>query len=298
MAYGGAIPVLLLRQVPCPVRAKPFLLGLLAIGLFAVMNAIIKGMSGSFDTLQVAFMRYLSGGLWILIYVTITRPGWPSLATVEASVVRGVLGLTTGLSFFYALRELPLADAITLSFLAPLFVTLFSMLMLRERPGMKGFIALGLGFAGMLVMISGLGGDEEERSLLGICASLVSSIAYGLSMTLLRARAQKDPLDLIVFFQQWVPALFIAPAAGVVWKAPGIDHLGAFAILGILGVSAHLLLARAFSMAEASRLAPIEFSALIYAAVIGKVYFGEVMTADTLVGAALIMLGAFVAMRR
>ena len=279
-------------------RAKPFLLGLVAIGLFAIMNAIIKGMSGHYDTLQVAFMRYASAALWVTVYVAITRPGWPSLATVEANVVRGVLALTTGLSFFYALRELPLADAITLSFLAPLFVTLFSMLMLRERPGPAVLVALGLGFAGMLVMVAGAGSEEDERSLLGICAALVSSVAYGLSMTLLRARARKDPLDLIVFFQAWVPAIFIAPAAGVVWTTPAIDHLGAFAILGILGVSAHLLLARAFSMAEASRLAPIEFSALIYGAIIGKVYFGETLTSDTLIGAALIILGALVATRR
>jgi len=279
-------------------RAKPFLLGLAAIGLFSVLNALIKGLSAQFDTLQIAFLRYLFGGLWILVYVSITRPGWPSLATVEANVVRGVLSLVTGLSFFYALRELPLADAITLSFLAPLFVTLFSVLLLKERPGPYIIAALGLGFAGMLVMVAGLGGDEEDRSLLGIIASLVSSITYGLSMTLLRARARRDPLDLIVFFQQWIPALFIAPAAGVVWKAPAPEHLGLFAILGILAVSAHLLLARAFSLAEASQLAPIEFSALIYAAIIGTVFFGETLTMGTLAGAALIILGAFLATKR
>lgn len=279
-------------------RAKPFLLGLAAIGLFSVLNALIKGLSAQFDTLQIAFLRYLFAGLWILVYVTITRPGWPSLALVEANVVRGVLSLITGLSFFYALRELPLADAITLSFLAPLFVTLFSMLLLKERPGPHILIALGLGFAGMLVMVAGLGGDEEDRSILGVIASLISSLAYGLSMTLLRARARRDPLDLIVFFQQWIPALFIAPAAGVVWKTPAPDQLGLFAILGILAVSGHLLLARAFSLAEASRLAPIEFSALIYAAIIGTMFFGETLTMGTLAGAALIILGALLATRR
>lgn len=279
-------------------RVKPFLLGLAAIGLFAVMNALIKGLSGTFDTLQVAFLRYLFAGIWILIYISITRPGWPALATVEANVVRGVLSLITGLSFFYSLRELPLADAITLSFLAPLFLTLFSILLLKERPGPYVFVALGLGFAGMLVMVSGLGSEDDERSFFGVVASLISSVSYGLSMTLLRSRARRDPLDLIVFFQQWIPALFIAPAAGVVWRTPGIDHLGLFAILGILAVSAHLLLARAFSLAEASRLAPIEFSALIYAAIIGNIFFNETLSVGTLVGAGLIIFGALLATRR
>lgn len=279
------------------VRATPYILTALAIGLFSIMNAIVKAMSTEYDTLQVAFLRYLFGGLVILAIVCWKRPGWPSIETVEACVVRGLLGLTTGLSFFYALNSLPLAYAIALSFLAPLFMTLFSMILLKEVPRLAAVLALGLGFIGMLVMISGKDASGEH-SWFGIGASILSAITYGLSTTMLRSRAQKDPLDVIVFFQNWVPAMFIAPANGVVWQPLEHGHLIPFAALGILGVGAHLLFAKAYSMAETSRLAPLEYSALIYAAVLGYGLFGEVPTLTTLGGAVLIIAGAVLTSRR
>ncbi len=278
-------------------RAKPVLLAFIAIGLFALMNAVIKGMTWYYDTLQVAFLRYLFGGFAILIWLFFTRPGWPSIAMVEANVVRGILGLTTGLSFFYALANLPLADAIALSFLAPLFMTMFSMVLLKEKPNIAALAALALGFIGMLIMISGKS-DGGERSWFGIGASLTSAIAYGLSITMLRSRAQKDPHGIIVFFSNWIPAMLIAPLNGIVWEPVEVEHLLPFAALGIMGVAAHLCTAKAYSLAATARLAPIEYSALIYAAMIGFFYFGEIPTWNTMIGAILIVVGALIAVRR
>lgn len=278
-------------------RAKPLLLAFAAIGLFALMNVLIKHLSFYYDTMQVAFVRYFSAGLVALIWVWRMRPGWPVISTVEGNVVRGVLSLATGLSFFYALALLPLADAIALSFLAPVFMLVFSTLFLKESPGARGVVAVALGFAGMLVMLWGKM-DADGRSLWGMAASVFSALTYALSMILLRARARKDPVELIVFFQSWIPALMIAPMAGTVWEPLALQDIAPFLALGVLGVTAHLMMATAYRQAQATILAPVEYSALIWASILGFFYFSEMPTWRTLFGAALIMTGSLLTSRR
>ena len=278
-------------------RAKPLFLAFAAIGLFAVMNVLIKHLSFYYDTMQVAFVRYLSAGLVALLWVWRMRPGWPAISAVEGNVLRGVLSLATGLSFFYALALLPLADAIALSFLAPVFMVIFSALILKETPGTRGIAAVALGFAGMLVMLWGKM-DSDGHSLRGLAASVVSALTYALSMILLRRRAQKDPAELIVFFQSWIPALMIAPMAGTVWEPLDLQDIAPFAALGVLGVTAHVMMATAYRQAQATVLAPVEYTALIWAAILGVLFFAEVPTWRTLLGAALIMSGSLLTARR
>lgn len=278
-------------------RTKPLLLALVAIGLFAVMNVLIKHLSFYYDTLQVAFVRYICSGLAALVWVWRMRPGWPGIEAVEGNVLRGVLGLATGLTFYYALALLPLADAIALSFMAPVFMMIFSAIILKERPGWLGLAAVGLGFAGMLVMLWGKM-ETDGRSLWGVAASVFSALTYALSMILLRTRAQRDPVALIVFFQSWVPAFLVAPMAGTVWEPLAYQDIAPFAALGVLGVVAQILMATAYGQAQASKLAPIEYSALIWAAILGFFIFAELPTWRTLAGAALIVAGSLLTSRR
>lgn len=276
---------------------KPILLAILAVALFAVMNVLIKAMSFYYETPQVAFVRYVAAGVAILIWITRVRPGWPSIEAVEGNVLRGVLALATSLSFFYSLALLPLADAIALSFLAPIFTMVFAIALLGERPGWRGFLSVALGFLGMIVMLSEQLGTNE-RPIWGIAASIFAAVTYALSMILLRSRARRDSPELIVFFQSWIPALLIAPVAGTVWQPMTIEDVVPLLAMGIIGVAGHLAMTRAFALAPASTLAPIEYSALIYAAVFGVVMFGETPSWRTFAGAALIICGALLTGRR
>src|SRR5690606_26621286 len=99
----------------------------------------------------------------------------------------------TALSFFYALGQLPLAETLVLSFLAPMFVALFGMLILRERVARHVVVAIAIGFAGTLVVVFGQNeAAQASRSLTGVAAALFSAVTYALSMVLLRQRAQRD----------------------------------------------------------------------------------------------------------
>lgn len=279
------------------IRLLPVALGLGAVFVITVMNGMIKALSPGYGTAEVAFLRYLSGGLFALALAGVMRPGWPRADTLIPHIVRGFLGVTSGTLFFYALRTLSLADAFTIGFLAPLFMVIFGMIFLKERPRGVDLVALGLGFAGMLVIAQGAGGGGE-RPWVGILACALSALCYALVMIMLRSLAQKEALLLIVLYQHWIAALLLAPMALMDWQPPPATDLALFFVAAALGVGGHLMFARAYSMAPAAQLAPLEYSALIYAATLDFVWFGTLVSTQTLVGAGLIILGVLITSRR
>src|SRR5262245_3182175 len=155
------------------------------IAVLSAMDAVIKGMAAHYPVLQVAFGRFLCGSLVALAVVAVLRPGWPSRETVLANGLRSVVAVFTATTFFYALQQLPLAEALVLSFLAPMFVALFGMLLLREEVDRRIVGALAVGFLGTLVVVFGQGvGAAAARSWSGVGAALASAVLYALSLVL------------------------------------------------------------------------------------------------------------------
>ena len=279
-------------------RFVPVLLCLGAVFLLTIMNGIIKALSGGYDTLQISFLRYLCGSCWISLLVLWQRPRLPERKDFPAHFARGVLGAISGTTFFYALPHLSLADTFTISFLAPLFVTILSLLFLRETPRLVDLLALGLGFSGMLIIVSGADGGGGTRSLFGIVCVAISAITYALTLVLLRSLAQRDAFAMLVLFQHVISTVLLAPFGLALWTTPAPLHLAGFALAAGLGVLGHLLMASAYSRAPAARLAPLEYSALIYAAAIDLVWFGNRLSFDTVLGALAIIGAAVLATRR
>lgn len=287
-------------------RAKvtlPFLLAIGGIAVLCIMDAVIKAAGTRYPTFQLAFLRFLAGFIWTIAAVAILRPAFPSRETIRVNTLRGVIGLITATSFFYALQTLPLAETIAFSFLSPLFLALFGALILGEAIRRETLGGLGLGFVGMLMMTFGhgltTGGPLISAALHipGVLAAIGSAISYAFGLVLLRQRAQQDALILIVLFQTTVPAILLAGPAWWVWKPLASGDLWLFAAIGGLGLCGHMLLANAFKRAEASRLAPAEYSALVMAAVLGYAFFSEVPGLATLLGALLVISGTIIAIR-
>src|SRR3954471_7918255 len=147
----------------------PALRAAAGIAVLSIMDAVIKGMSVYYPTFQVAFLRFACGSLVVAGVVAVLKPGWPSRETVAANAIRSVIAVVTALSFFYALGQLPLAETLVLSFLSPMFIALFGMVMLKERVDQRILMALVVGFAGTLVVVFGqTGADNAARSLYGV----------------------------------------------------------------------------------------------------------------------------------
>ena len=276
------------------------ILAIIADGLLSLMDAIIKSMTPRYPTFQIAFMRFGSGLFWASLLLVFTRPGWPSREAIFYNSTRSVLVVITATSFFFALSQLPLADTIALSFMSPIFVVLFGALFLKEKLDGRIAIALIAGFIGMLLIAGGRVGQGTytDGAIYGTLACLLSALTYSLTLVLLRARATRDALSIIVWFQTLGPALLLAPIAAYVWISPSWEDLGRFVLVRFLGVVGHFLLAHAFSRAEAARLAPVHYTTLIWGVLFGYLFFADIPAPATFLGAGLIVLGTLATHRK
>ena len=267
------------------------------IGLLSLMDAAVKEVATAVPTWEIVFLRYLFGTLFALPMFLAHQRRLPPMGVLRAHVLRSVAVVLTATTFFYALGALPLAVTLALSFTSPIMIALLARAGLGERVTAGVVIAIAVGFLGVLTVLAG----ELERSgtatLLGIAAATAAAASYAVAMVSLKARAMRDPLATIVLLQNGFAMLLIAPFAVAIWVAPSWPQLGWFALIGLLGTAGHVALAWAYRHADASRLGAIEYTAFLWAAALGFVFFGEVPSAATLAGAALIIAGALVAVR-
>jgi drug/metabolite transporter (DMT)-like permease len=295
-------------------RLSPALLAFIAIFVLSVMDAMIKGASAQFGTLQVVLLRFAMGALVMTGLFAVLFPGWPSWEAIRVNGLRGFLVVFTAISFFYALAVLPLAEVLALSFLSPIFIATLGVVLLKEHASRQTLFGLLLGTLGMLVMVFGMKDDSElDRPMLGIAAAIASAFSYSLAIVLLRARALKDPVVTIVFIQHLVPSIIVTVLVLIVvylvtpgmaaiphvltFKALGMQDLLWFLGIGLCGAIGHFVLASAFARAEAAKLAPMDYTSLIWAVLFGFLFFSEVPELLTLAGSALIAFGAWVAGR-
>jgi drug/metabolite transporter (DMT)-like permease len=281
---------------------RPVLVCFAGIALLSVMDAVIKEALATLPVFQVAFLRYAVGSCCMTAIVGVARPGWPRADTVRANAVRALLVVVTATCFFYGIGVLPLAEALLLSFMSPFFTAVLAAMLLGEKLGARTFGAIAAGFAGVAVIVAGShGGEGAGRAaapILGAMAVLLSALTYSASNVLLRARAQRDPLLHIVLIQNVAPALILAVPAALVWTAPSLREGLLLLAIGTLGVAGHLCLARAYAGAEASRLAPLDYTALIWALGLGFFAFGEIPTPWAAAGASLIFAGVLIGARK
>jgi S-adenosylmethionine uptake transporter len=270
----------------------------LGIALLTAMDAVIKGQMQQHPFIVALFMRFAMGGLFAVIVVAIVRPPFPTRASLIGNSLRVPLVVVTAGSFFYSISQLPLAEALTLSFLAPVFVALLGGLLLKETLDRRIFTALGFGVAGMLVIVWPRLQGHVASAELGVAAALFSAVSYAFNIILLRSIAQKEHPAIIVLFQNGGPALCLAIPAAFAFVPMTMADIGSYALAGLLAVSGHLVLTSAFARAPASRLAPIEYTALVWASILGYLMFGEVPLITTYAGALLIVAGAVAVSRR
>jgi S-adenosylmethionine uptake transporter len=270
----------------------PFMVATGATMLFTTMDAVVKGLPSDLPTMQVVAMRFLFGIPLVLAAVWRTGSGWPSLSSWKANAPRGVLNVASTVLFFTALRRLPFAEALSLSYLAPLILAVLASVLLGERlrAGVLGAILLGLLGVGVIVWQSLARQEAFGGDLVGIAAAMGSAVTYAVNNVMLRSQAKRDSPTSIVLIQHIVPTLLALPVAVATWHAPPAVAWPIFLLLAVFGVGGHFLLTWAFGRAPAGVLAVVDYLALPYAALLGFVFFGEVPPLSLWAGAALIVL--------
>jgi S-adenosylmethionine uptake transporter len=268
----------------------PLVLAILGIAALCGMDGIIKHLERTDEVLFVTWGRYLSASAFAL--VVWLRAGRPRVTREMARVhaLRGVIVTGCALTFFWGIHVLPLAEAVTLSFIAPLVVPFVARAALGEalRPTSLG--AGALGFVGVLVALSGEPAAQAgEHHTLGAIAVLASATLYAGSLTLLRARSGKDGPAVVSLLGAAYPTLILAVPALVLAERPAPSQLPWYALLGLLGALGTYLLSAAYARAEAQQLAPSEFTALGWSWLVGWLVFDETPRGQIWVGAAIIV---------
>lgn len=280
--------------------AAPIAAAILAIALFSIMDALMKRITMELGALNAVFWRQLIClGLGSVLFFALRTP-WPDRAAAQLHVLRGLAVTLASVTFFYGLKLMPLADAIALSFLAPILIVLLAAGMLGETIHPRALIGCGLGFAGALVIVAGqLQGVAGPEALLGAGAVLVSAASYAVAQVLLRKQATQDvPAASIAFL---MPLIVTSVLAGPVALAPALPDGALWPwvfIAAVLTTISQLLLVWAYARAQAQIMAPLEYTAFLWAALLGWMMFKEPLTLMTLTGTGLIMIACFVATRR
>ena len=260
------------------------------VALLSLMDGVIKHLVRDNDVLAVTFGRYAFGALFALLIWA--RAGRPPIARemLPVHLFRGAVIAASGYCFFWSLSALPLADAIAISFVAPLLIPFFARATLGEAIRIRSVFACLAGFAGVLIAVLGPGpADGPPRQALGVVAVLAAAVLYALSVTLLRGRAAKDGAAVVGLLATAVPCAIIAAPTLAVASLPPTSDLPAFALMGALGAAGMYCLIRGYALAEAQILAPLEYTAILWAAAVGYLFFSETPRAQVFAGAAVIV---------
>jgi drug/metabolite transporter (DMT)-like permease len=259
---------------------------ILAAGFtLSVMDGLIKWSVGVFPVVQVVAVR--SAFVLLLMVPLIARAGIGSLKPQRplGHLLRVLLTVASILTFFEAVRLLPLATVIAIGFGAPLFMTAISVPVLGEKVGPHRWAAIVVGFVGMLIIVRPGPDGLAWPALL----ALVSSLFFAIHLVSARYLARTETDMALMFWQNLGVLLITGALAPFVWTPIGSSDLmlvGAMAVLLLLG---QFCTVRAFRSAPVGAVAPFQYAELIWAALIGYVFWSEVPAVNVWIGAAVVV---------
>lgn len=274
----------------------------LAAACFIGMDGTAKLLGERYGTTQVTFLRFAAGALYAVPLWLWRRSPLPTRQQWRWHVLRSGLLLVALLTWFYALQQLPLVQAVGVGFTAPLFIALLAMWALHEQPSRWIWAALSLGALGVGVglwpELSSTHMPGSQARLWGMAAAGVSAITYACMVVVARHQAQHNALWTILLVQNLLPMVVLAVPMLWLWQPMPASDVPILLLMGALGTAGLLCITWAFSHIEASRAAPVEYTGLVWASLLGFLVFGEVPTVWSLSSAALITLGCLLLVRR
>ena len=252
---------------------------------FSVNDVFIKSLGRSLDPMELALFRYLIGA--IILAPLFWRVGWAGLKTERLGLhmMRLVIASIAQIGTLIAVINLPLASVTALSFSRILFTTLIAIVLLRELVTRQRWWATGMGFLGVLVMLRPGPDGVEPMALIAIGAAM----AFALANVMIRMLSRTETAIRILFYYHLGGSLrFVVPAI-LVWRSPvGVEWLMAAGI-GVLTTLAMVAFVRGFAVGEASVIGPMEYTRVVYAALLGLFIFDEVPDLWTILGALIVI---------
>ena len=266
----------------------------ISVCAFSLMDVIVKW-SDDYPVGQVLFFRGFCGIIPILFLIPKDR--FLDFYKTERPILhikRCLAGLIAIVSIFVALRNLPLATVVSISFASPIFTTIFSIFLLNEKVGFYRWLAVFVGFIGIIII------SEPGFSSLNIYYIYPIIFCLGLSYVAIAIRklSSTEPVWLISFFFSFSILIFSFFSLYQKWIMPSLIDLILLSSIGILGGIANLWLSQSYKFSEVSLVSPLKYLALVFAIVFGYLVWDEIPTIKTLIGALLVILSSFIIFRR
>jgi drug/metabolite transporter (DMT)-like permease len=264
---------------------------LLAVGCFALMDAVLKTLSTRYPVLQIAALRGLTALPLVLLYLT-WRGAWSTVLRIRwpLHLLRGALGIVMLSLFTLSVRHLPLSASYTLFFVAPLLITVLSVPVLGERVPRAHWWAIGVGFAGVLIALRP---DGEALSAglvtIGGLAALGAALCYAVAAVSGRLLSRTDSSESMVFSMMLLVALGAGALAAPGWVSVAASDAWLLLALAVTGFGGQLAITEAFRHGQASAVAPFEYSALAWGVGLDWLIWQSLPASHTWLGAAIII---------
>lgn len=257
-----------------------------AAAIISVMHVLVRDLSSEINPIQIAFYRNVIGFVMLLPFLLRQdRVHWKTKQP-KLQFIRAIIGTCALLSWFTALGMMPVGDATAISFVTVLFVTIGAALVLKEKVGIRRWMAILIGFVGTLIIIrpgSGLFG-------VGALVALMSTVFWAAALICVKILSRTDSSITMVFYANvfftifsFIPALFF-------WTWPTFDQTLWLLVIGVLATLGHLCMAQSLKMADATAVVPMDYTRMLWAAGVGFLMFGEFPDVMTWVGGTVIFL--------
>jgi drug/metabolite transporter (DMT)-like permease len=269
---------------------------MVGVACFSAMDAGLKVLSPHYAPMQIAAVRGLSSLPIVVIWVALSG-GFGQLVRVRfpLHIARGLLGIGMLAAFAYGLRHLPLTEAYSIFFVAPLLITAFAVPILGERVGWRRWVAIIVGLCGVLIVLRPTGAGVMTLAGLGV---LFAAVGYALSAIAVRILGRTDSTESMVF---WLMAIMGGGAAVLAlpqWRPIDEGHWLVIAGIALTGSLGQWAITEAFGRGEPSFIAPFEYTALAWATGLDFIVWKKLPGGMTFVGAAVIVASGLYMIRR
>ena len=269
---------------------------IVAVGSLSLLDAGLKTLSADFQPLQVAALRAMASLPFVLLWVAF-RGGLRQLLRIRLPLhlLRAALGIFMLFAFVYGVRTLPLSEAYSIFFVAPLLITAFAAMVLRERVGWRRWLAIGVGLGAVVFMLNPTGEGVISRAGLAV---FLAAIGYAISAITVRVLGRTDTTESMVFWLMFLIALGAGLMSLPDWKPIQPQHWIVIAGIAVTGSIGQWAITEAFRIAESSFIAPLEYTALAWGAGLDFVVWQTTPGPRALIGAAVTIGSGLYLMRR
>ena len=266
----------------------------LAALMFAFMGVAVRYSSASLPNEMVVFLRNGFGLVFLLPWIL--RRGIAGLATrrLSAHIIRTLSGLAAMYCFFYAIAHLHLGKAVLLNYSSPLFIAIIALIWLKEKASAQIMFAIALGFIGICFILKPDAGIMNQAAWVGLLSAVFAAIA----MVTIRDLSKTEPITRIVFYFSVTATVISAAPLFWAWQTPSLQAVLAMTGAGLAATLGQLLLTYSYSLAPAPQIGPYTYSAVVFAAINGWIFWDERPDAYSVLGAILVISAGVITLQR